>query len=362
MIKNKSEYWKYTTRKMLRAKRWISVGIVLVLVPFMISGSAATTAVVNSQTIQVLSNCTDPTGKNLQCILTTSKLPPPPHTLLCQESSDQIFKCNYVVETLKNGLHVVVMKVYVPANFIIKGTESFRVVKVRVSIHTKYECQADYHIIIIAGIHQCVPDHPNPSPPPICPVGNMTYCPSQPECGDNLVFNNFTNKCEENGNPPPSHCPDGLVIDNFTSKCIKNPYTAQSPGNNITGNSSALTGGHSGKTGGNNNLTQEILPLSPSPPTSSCPDGSQPDSSGNCPNNQPSSNPQNPNGNNNNNPSSNNPPTDNNPPPSSNPPPSGNDNNNDNNGGNPSSPPSSGDNDKKDNGGGSRDSSSHKAD
>jgi hypothetical protein len=129
---------------MLRTEKSISVGIVLALVPFMISDSAATTAVVNSQTTQVLSKCTDPTGQNLQCILTTSKLPAPPHTLLCQENSGQIFKCNYVVEALKNGLHVVVMTVYVPANFIIKGTESFRVVTVRVTIHTTYGCQADY--------------------------------------------------------------------------------------------------------------------------------------------------------------------------------------------------------------------------
>jgi hypothetical protein len=348
---------------MLRTERWISVSIILALAPFMISGSAATTAVVNSQTTQAFSKCTDPTGQNLQCILTTSKLPPPIHTLLCQESSGQIFKCNYVIETLKNGLHVVVMTVYVPANFIIKGTESFQVINLRVSIHTTYGCQAGYHIIIIAGIHQCVPDQSNPTPP-TCPLGNMTHCPYPPKCGDSLVFNNFTGKCEENGNPPTPQCPDGLVMDNFTSKCIKNPYTTPTAGNNnITGNSSALAGRHSGKTGGNNNLTQEILPLSPSPPTSSCPDGLQPDSSGNCPNNQLSPNPQNPNGNNNNNPPSNNPPADNNPPPSSNPPPGGNDNNNDNNGGNPSSAPSSGENDNnKDNGGSSSDSGNHKAD
>jgi hypothetical protein len=292
-------------------------------------------------------------------------LPPPANTLLCQESSGQIFKCNYNVETLKSGLHVVVMTVYIPANFVIKGTESFRVFKVKVTIHTTYGCQEGYHIIIIAGINQCMPDNSNP-PSSECPVGNMTQCPPTPQCGDNLVFNNFTGKYEENGNSPPPECPDGLVMDDFTSKCIKNPYSTPTPGNNITGNSSALAGGHSSKTSSSNNLTQQFLSPPSTPPPTSCPDGSQPDSGGNCPSNQPSPNPSNLNGgntnNNNNNPPSDNPPTNNSPPPSGNTP-SDNDNNNDNNGGNPSSPPSSGENDNsKGNDGGGSDSGSHKAD
>jgi hypothetical protein len=95
-----------------------------------------------------------------------STLPPPKHTLLCQESSGQIFKCTYIVDKLSNGNKVVSITVYVPANFVASGTESFRVVKVRVtvSVHTTYSCQTGYHDVVIDGIHECVPNPPEHTP------------------------------------------------------------------------------------------------------------------------------------------------------------------------------------------------------
>ncbi len=69
---------------------------------------------------------------------------------------------HYVVETLKNRLQIVVMTIYVPANFIVKGTENFRFVKVTVSVRTTFACQEGYHVVMIDGILQCIQNHSNP--------------------------------------------------------------------------------------------------------------------------------------------------------------------------------------------------------
>ncbi|PWU79031.1 MAG: hypothetical protein DLM72_19490 [Candidatus Nitrosopolaris wilkensis] len=156
MDNNKSNNKKVRTEKQLPVR----LLLVIVSVAALVSGSTATTSAY-AITTQVLPNCIDPTGHNLSCIMVISTLSPPPHTLLCQESSGQIFKCNYVVETLKNGLQIVVMTIFVPANFVVTGTENFRVVKVKVTVHTTvhttWGCQEGYHIIMIDGIHECVP-------------------------------------------------------------------------------------------------------------------------------------------------------------------------------------------------------------
>lgn len=67
-----------------------------------------------------------------------STLPSPKHTIQCQESSGQIFKCTFIVDKHSNGNRIIAITVYVPANFVVSGTESFRIIKVTVSIHTTY--------------------------------------------------------------------------------------------------------------------------------------------------------------------------------------------------------------------------------
>jgi hypothetical protein len=61
----------------------------------------------NVYAIQTLPTCTDPTGQNLPCIMFISTLPPPKHTLQCQETSGQIFKCTFIVDKLSNGNRIV---------------------------------------------------------------------------------------------------------------------------------------------------------------------------------------------------------------------------------------------------------------
>ncbi|MDP9289377.1 MAG: hypothetical protein M3P08_14440 [Thermoproteota archaeon] len=160
-----------------------SISLILALTIFMISGSTVTMSYAAPQT---LPTCVDPTGQNIPCVMFISTLTPPKHTLQCQESSGQIFKCTYIIDKLSNGNRIVALTVYVPANFVVSGTESFRVVKVRVtvSVRTTYSCQPGYHDVVIAGIHQCIP---NPPPPP-CNVPHMSHVlvlcppPTKPTC------------------------------------------------------------------------------------------------------------------------------------------------------------------------------------
>jgi|GEM_PF-1889200 hypothetical protein len=68
--------------KSARIDKRFSISLILALVIFMISGSAATRSYAATQT---LPTCVDPTGQNLPCIMFISTLPPPKHTLLCQD-------------------------------------------------------------------------------------------------------------------------------------------------------------------------------------------------------------------------------------------------------------------------------------
>src|SRR2546427_12686155 len=119
--------------KTTKIDKRFSISIILASVILMLSGSAATMTYATPQT---LPTCVDPTGHNLPCIMFISTLPPPMHTLQCQETSGQIFKCTYIVDKLSNGNEVVSITVYVPVNTIVKNTESFRVIKVMVTIKT----------------------------------------------------------------------------------------------------------------------------------------------------------------------------------------------------------------------------------
>ncbi len=98
-----------------RINKQFSIIIILALVIFMISGSAATMSYAAPQT---LPSCTDPTGQNLPCLMVISTLPPPQNLLQCKETSGQILACSYATQYLSNGEQIVVITVYVPANFV----------------------------------------------------------------------------------------------------------------------------------------------------------------------------------------------------------------------------------------------------
>src|SRR2546427_1365793 len=92
---------------------------------FMISGSAAT---MSYAATQALPSCTDPTGKNLPCLMVISILPPPQNFLQCKETSGQILACSYATQYLSSGEQIVVITVYVPANFVFIGGPVVKVV------------------------------------------------------------------------------------------------------------------------------------------------------------------------------------------------------------------------------------------
>src|SRR5947209_1476868 len=104
----------------------ISLALCLVLVVFMISGSAVT---MSYAATQALPSCTDPTYQNLPCLMVISTLPPPPNSLQCQETSGQILPCSYATQNLSNGEQIVAITVYVPANYVFTGYGPWTVVK-----------------------------------------------------------------------------------------------------------------------------------------------------------------------------------------------------------------------------------------
>jgi hypothetical protein len=95
----------------------------------MISGSAATHIFATTQSTAALPSCTDPTGQYLPCMIVISTLPPPPNAIQCQETSGQILPCSYVTQNLSNGEQVVVITVYVPANYVFTDNGPWTVVK-----------------------------------------------------------------------------------------------------------------------------------------------------------------------------------------------------------------------------------------
>ena len=125
----------------------------------MFSGSAATMGVY-AVTTQTLSTCVDPTEDNLPCIMFISTLPPPKYTLLCQETSGQIFKCTFIIDRLSNGSKVVSITVYVPANTIVNNSEGFHVVKIVHKTTTIVRCPNGQ--ILDHKIHKCVDIPPVP--------------------------------------------------------------------------------------------------------------------------------------------------------------------------------------------------------
>jgi hypothetical protein len=97
----------------------VKFSICLALSVIMIYGSTAAILTMNAfgQT-QALPTCPDPTGNNLPCLMVLSTLPTPVNAVQCQETTGQILSCSYATQTLSNGQQIVVITVYVPANFV----------------------------------------------------------------------------------------------------------------------------------------------------------------------------------------------------------------------------------------------------
>jgi hypothetical protein len=109
----------------MQTNRKLITVFVLAIVAFMVSGSAASA---NTATIPKLPTCTDPTGHNLPCMMNISTLPAPPNALQCQETSGQILACSYATQNLSNGEQIVVITVYVPANFVFSSPTVIKVI------------------------------------------------------------------------------------------------------------------------------------------------------------------------------------------------------------------------------------------
>jgi hypothetical protein len=275
----------------------------------LISGSTAT---MNVYAIQTLPTCTDPTGQNLPCIMFISTLSPPKRTLQCQETSGQIFKCTYSVDKLSNGNRIVAITVYVPANFVVSGTESFRVVKVRVtvSVHTTYSCQKGYHDVIIDGIHECVPNAPEHILEYLIGLkygtmdGQVGIYDLAAACGkyrgtafDHCSFGYrtaYVTNCLNSKfgcGDGPTTLPGSTSHSNFTATTPTSGSNFTFPASGGKGSGSTCVGNCT--TGSSppvdckinpndQSCTQTLQPLTP-PITKTCPDGSQPDSNGKCP-------------------------------------------------------------------------------
>jgi uncharacterized membrane protein YgcG len=271
--------------------------------------TSGSTATMNVYAIQTLPTCTDPTGQNLPCIMFISTLPPPKHTLQCQETSGQIFKCTFIVDKLSNGNRIVGITVYVPANFAVSGTESFRVVKVRVtvSVHTTYSCQKGYHDVIIDGIHECVPNPPEHTSEYLIGLkygtmdGQVGIYDLAAACGkyygtafDHCSFGyrtayvtNCLNSKFGCGDGPTTF-PAPIMPQQKLMNNLSDISTPASVGKGTTCTAGNCTGSPQNPVDCNKNpsdpsCTQSLISPQTQSTTKACPDGSQPDSSGRCP-------------------------------------------------------------------------------
>jgi len=112
----------------------------------MIYGTTAAVMTMNvyAQTqTQSLPTCKDPTGNNFQCMMVISTLPAPTSAVQCQEPTGQILSCSYATQTLSNGQQIVVITVYVPANFVFSGPVSV----VKVVVHNTVTGTSTSHVV-----------------------------------------------------------------------------------------------------------------------------------------------------------------------------------------------------------------------
>lgn len=194
------------------------------------SGSA--TPIIKPQ--QTLPNCIDPTGHNLPCVLFISTLPPPSHTISCQETLGQVFKCTFIIENLPNGSKIVTITVYIPANTVVKQIRSVHVVRVNISesVHTVTGCEKDTHVVIIDGLHECVPNNPTPHPDYSC-----LFNPEQDKCKPDPQTGQCPPGFNKNGYEqcfPNKQCPKGFENhdEDETGTCY--PVTTSTMHNNVS--------------------------------------------------------------------------------------------------------------------------------
>ena len=253
------------------------------------------TATMSYAATQTLPSCTDPTGQNLPCMMVISTLPPPANALQCQETSRQILPCSYTTQNLSNGEQIVAITVYVPAIFVFSSPTVIKVVvheTTKTTIKILHGCPEGQ--ILNHTSHKCVDIKPvgcSHDQHPVL-VGKVYKCVPNPKCLPEQVYNVITGKCEH-----PNH-----------GNNMTNTTTSTPPGNNMT---VAASGGKGTGPSCTNNCTTGTPPPTvdcntnpsdpscsqqPPPQTQTCPDGSQPDSSGKCPTAQlpPPSQPSNP--------------------------------------------------------------------
>jgi hypothetical protein len=340
------------------------------------SGSAATHVFAANQPATALPSCTDPTGQNLPCMMVISTLPPPTNAIQCQETSGQILPCSYATQNLNNGEQVVVITVYVPANYVFSGYGPWTVVKQVVHetitkkeiVRVQPPCESpdadaktdlDKNLttrdcdLTDANEHGKVPgcespdntaksDLDNGLKTKDCDLGdaNEHKAPCERPDADaktDLDKNLKTIDCDladpnEHGKTPLPILSCNSANNNGTCSPTNNTKNSESGGsgagttcvNNCTAGTPPPV--DCTKNPADPSCSQTLTPSTTTPTTKTCPDGSVIDSSATCPT-QP--NPSNPN-------SQNPPPSETNPPPSS----SDNGNNNpnkgdNNNGGNP---------------------------
>jgi uncharacterized membrane protein YgcG len=363
MSKNKNGNKIRTEKRFLASLVVISVLIGLILIT---SGSATTMSVYAATT---LPTCIDPTGHNLPCIMFLSTLPPPKDTILCQETSGQIFKCTFIVDKLSNGNEVVAITVYVPANFVFNSPTVIKVIVHEVTTSSTTGGgggngqNRSHNLLVAIGIAKdpivrgniqtitvTVSDSKNPRVriAGASVNGEVTYVTGhqEPLIGVTNGQGIYSHQWGISGDATPGKFKvevrastdgkSGSAMTTFT--VIPKTNTTITPINMTRDNLTVAASGSTGSSCAADNCTtgtpppvdckinpndrsctQTLQPLTP-PTTKTCPDGSVIDTSASCPTQSTSP-----------------PPTNNNPPPTENNPtsPSGNDNGNNN-------PPSAG--------------------
>jgi hypothetical protein len=240
------------------------IGLALVTSGSIATSVYSTTPIIKPQ--QTLPNCIDPTGHNLPCVLFISTQPPPNHTISCQETSGQVFKCTFIIEKLPNGSKIVTITVYIPTNTVVKQIQSIHVVRVnvRVSVHSTFGCEKDRHIVIIDGLHECVPNNPTPHPDDSC-----LFNPEQDKCKPDPKTGQCPPGFNMNGYEhcfPNKQCPKGFENhdNDETGTCY--PVTTSTTHNNVS-NTTNSNPGPSSKSSTHNGTRTTTTPLSSCDPT-----------------------------------------------------------------------------------------------
>jgi hypothetical protein len=288
----------------METNRKLTTVFILALVAFMVSGGSAASA--SPATIQKLPACTDPTGQDLPCMMIISTLPAPVNALQCQETAGQILPCSYATQNLSNGEQIVVITVYVPANYVFTGYGQWTVVKEVIHetktriVHEPPSCErADANAKTDLDKNLTTVD---------CDIndanehGKIKGCEradanakTDPDTDLKTIDCDLGDANEHFKTPPP---PPSCNSANYNGTCpTTNNMTVAASGGKGTGPScvdNCTTGTpppvNCTKTPNDPSCTQTLTPSTTSPTTKTCPDGSVIDASATCPTNTPPSN------------------------------------------------------------------------